>query len=60
SSKEMWVDTSSRSVRDYYAKWNRSVQEQTTQIFRKYKIDSVSIGTNQDYVKGLISLFKTR
>ncbi len=60
SNGEMWVDTSRRSVRDYYAKWNRSVQEHTTQIFRKYKIDSVSIGTNQDYVKGLVTLFKTR
>ncbi len=60
SSREQWVDTSDKSVRAHFAKWNKSVLEQTAQLFRRYKIDSVSIGTNQDYVKGLITLFKTR
>lgn len=58
--REAWVDTSRRSVRDHYGRWSRSVLEQAEQLFRKYKVDSVSIGTDRDYVKGLISFFKSR
>ncbi len=60
SLKEEWVNTSSRKVREHYESWNRSVTENTDRLLRRYKIDSVPIGTNQDYVKGLLSLFKTR
>ncbi len=60
SSTEEWVNTSDKKVRDYYAGWNKTVTVNTNTLFRRYKIDSVSIGTDQDYVKGLISLFKTR
>ena len=58
--RESWVDTSSRSVREYYDRWSVGVLRQATQLFRKYRVDSVSIGTDQDYVKGLISFFKSR
>ncbi|HRT34498.1 MAG TPA: DUF58 domain-containing protein, partial [Bacteroidales bacterium] len=58
--KEEWVDTSSKSVRQYFAEWNEKVMEVTQQCLRKYKVDSVSIATNEDYVKGLISLFNRR
>jgi len=60
SGKGQWVDTSSGSVRRYFAEWNRDVQSSTQEILRRYRVDSVSIGTDQDYVKGLISLFKRR
>lgn len=55
-----WVDTSSRQVRDSYNKWSVGVYNAAKTIFNKYKVDSVSISTDQDYVKGLISLFKGR
>lgn len=55
-----WADTSSRKVREYYSYWYKSASDSTTQLLRKYRIDSVSIATDQDYVKGLISLFKSR
>ncbi len=58
--EQMWVDTSSRGVRTHYEKWGREVFRQTKVLFNKYKVDSVSISTNDDYVKGLIALFKTR
>ncbi len=58
--KENWVDTSSRAVRAYYDKWSINAFLQAKQLFNKFKVDSVSIATDQDYVKGLISLFKSR
>ncbi len=60
SGEEEWVDTSSKVVRDHFNDWNSKVQLSTQQCLRKYKIDSVSISTNEDYVKGLIALFKNR
>lgn len=60
SGREELVDTSSKSVRQYFAEWNERAMEVTKQCLRKYKVDSVSIATNEDYVKGLISLFNRR
>ncbi len=58
--KEHWVNTSSRKIREHYFNWSKTVRKNKTQLFRKYKVDSVEIATNQDYVKSLVSLFKTR
>ncbi len=60
SGREEWVDTSSKSIRQYFAEWNERAIEATKQCLRKYKVDSVNIATNEDYVKGLISLFNRR
>ncbi|MCD8103244.1 MAG: DUF58 domain-containing protein [Alistipes sp.] len=58
--KKVWVDTSSRKVRERYAgKW----EEQSGIIDRtlkRCKVDNVTIATGEDYVKSLIKLFKTR
>ncbi len=56
--EQMWVDTSSKAVRSHYAAWGRDVLKNSTVLFNRFKVDSVSISTDQDYVKGLISLFK--
>ena len=58
SGKEMWVDTSSRQARNHYNQWSVGVFEKAKQLFNKFKVDCVSISTDQDYVKGLIALFK--
>lgn len=60
SGKENWVDTSNRMVREHFNDWNTKVLLSTQQCLRKYKIDSVSISTNEDFVKGLIALFNKR
>lgn len=60
TSEELWVDSSSKKVRESYAQWSRLVSENTSLVLRKYKIDSVFIATDMDYVKSLISLFKKR
>ena len=56
----VWVDTSDRQVRTAYEQWNQEAFARTATLFRKYKVDSVSIATDQDYVKGLVTLFKNR
>ncbi len=60
SGKEKWVDTSSKGVREHFDDWNKKVMFYTQQCLRRYQIDSVSISTNEDFVKGLIALFNKR
>ena len=60
SGKFLWVDTSSKELRRGYAKWGEDAFLKSKQLLRKYAVDNVSISTDQDYVKGLISFFKSR
>ena len=55
-----WVNTSSRAMRRSYGKWNEDARNAAVRTLHKYRIDSVSISTDQDYVKELISFFKNR
>ena len=55
-----WVDTSSKAVRDAYKKWWVENDLSTKSTFRKCGVDNVSVNTDDDYVKALISLFKKR
>ena len=60
SGKELWVDTSNKNVRVKYAQnWLKN-QEEVKRIFTKCGVDNVSIRTDEDYVKGLMKLFKQR
>lgn len=54
------IDTSDRSVRNSYSEWARQAYQETLILLRKYRVDTVSICTDQDYVKQLVSLFKSR
>ncbi len=58
--KDLWVDTSNSSVRQQYAKSWHKRQEELNRIFTKCGVDNVSIRTDEDYVKGLMQLFKKR
>lgn len=58
--KDAWVDTSSRRMRRRYEEWFMAVSEASVSMFRKYKVDSVSIATDEDYVKGLMAFFHNR
>jgi uncharacterized protein (DUF58 family) len=58
--EQAWVDTSSRKVRESYEKWNAEANAVTKQVLNKYRIDTVSISTGEDYVKGLITFFNRR
>ncbi|MDG5800421.1 DUF58 domain-containing protein [Marinilabiliaceae bacterium ANBcel2] len=55
-----WINTSNREVRRNYSKWWAQNEEKINNSFTKCGIDSVSIRTDEDYVKALISLFKKR
>lgn len=58
--RESWVDTSSRQVREHYSRWSRDVSDRSQSLFNRYHVDNVSISTDSDYVKSLISFFKKR
>ena len=58
--EQLWVDTSSKAVREHYNNWSTGVLREAKSLFNKFKVDSVNISTSDDYVKGLISLFKSR
>lgn len=57
---EKWVDTSSRKVRQVYQDWWKKQQESMQVSFNRSKVDSVSVRTDEDYVKALMALFKKR
>ncbi|MBD8389480.1 DUF58 domain-containing protein [Dysgonomonas sp. BGC7] len=57
---ERWVDTSSRKVREIYKDWWQKQQGKMQTSFNKSKVDSVSVRTDEDYVKALLALFKKR
>lgn len=60
SGREMWVDTSSSSVRREYAEYWRKHDQAVTAAFVSSGVDVASISTGEDYIKPLISLFKHR
>ena len=55
-----WVDTSSRKMRLAYEEWFRNVEDTSSRLFMKYNVDKVSIAMDEDYVRGLMALFKNR
>ena len=57
---EQWIDTSSKAVRNAHHKWWKEKQEELTTTFTKTNVDSISIRTDGDYVKSLLSLFAKR
>lgn len=57
---EMWIDTSSSSVRREYSEHWRKHDQAVTAAFVSSGVDVASIGTGEDYIKPLISLFKHR
>ena len=58
--KAAWVNTSDRKMRLAYEEWFRNVEQTSTRLFMKYNVDKVSIALDEDYVKGLMTLFKNR
>ena len=57
---EQYVDTSSKKLRQAYNKYWMTRQAQLQDTFNKSNVDSVSIATNEDFVKSLLLLFKKR
>ena len=57
---EQWIDTSSRALRRAHNDWWIQRQGVLNETFIKSNVDSVSIRTDQDYVKSLLNLFAKR
>ena len=55
-----WINTSAATVRRNYETWSREAFDNTLATLRRYRIDTVSIGTGEDYVKKMIAFFKNR
>ena len=56
----MFVDTSSKKVRDNFAKNKTQATEKLRKLFPASGVDLIDITTGTDYVKPLINFFKTR
>ena len=57
---EQWIDTSSAKLRNAHHAWWKVRQASLAEIFTKCNVDSVSVRTDQDYVKSLLNLFAKR
>jgi uncharacterized protein (DUF58 family) len=57
---EQYVDTSSKKLREAYLRYWLSRQNSLKEAFAKSNVDSVSIATDEDFVKSLLGLFKQR
>ena len=55
-----WVNTSDKKMRLAYEAWFRNMEQASSKMFMKYNVDKVSIAVDDDYVKGLMTLFKNR
>ncbi len=60
SGRKMWVDTSSKAVRDHYAQSWEKRNADIDHMLKHNRIDTAMISTGGDYVAELIKLFKQR
>ena len=60
TARKVWVDTSSRAVREHYAEKWAEREEKTRELLLHNRIDIADISTDSDYVAELIKLFKQR
>ncbi len=57
---EQWIDTSSRKLRNaHHSCWVQQKQK-LNEIFTHSNVDSVSVRTDEDYIKALLNLFAKR
>ncbi len=57
---EEWIDTSSKSLRKAHHEWWMEQQKKLNNTFNLCNVDSVSVRTDQDYVRALLNLFAKR
>ena len=60
SGEKVWVDSSSASVREYFAQQWESRNLQMENLLKHNRIDTAEVATDADYVAELIKLFKQR
>lgn len=57
---EMYIDTSDRKLRAAHIKYWHDREKELDSLFKRCNVDSISLATDEDFVKGLIHLFKMR
>ena len=57
---EQYIDTSSKKMREAYQRYWMKRQNNLKETFTKSNVDSISIATDEDYVKALMGLFRQR
>ncbi len=57
---EQWIDTSSKKVQTTYRKWWYTQQTYMNAAFKQSGVDSISVSTDDDYVRSLLMLFQKR
>lgn len=60
SGEEMYIDTSSDRVQKAQRNWWQTHSATVGDILKKSRVDAVSVRTDHDYVKALLSLFAQR
>lgn len=60
TNEEILVDTSSRAVRRAHHEWWVSYQAWLRDVLTHSNVDSISVRTDEDYVKALMGFFKKR
>ena len=58
--RKVWIDTSSRRVRDHYAERWQQRDKLITDTLKHNRVDTATVHTDGDYVAELIKLFKQR
>ena len=58
--RRMWIDTSSRRVREDYSAAHAARTEAIGAMLKHYKVDTAVVHTGEDYVRELVKLFKKR
>ena len=60
SGQEMYIDTSSKKLRQAHTRYWLEREENLRQTFAKSNVDWASVATDEDYVKAMIALFSQR
>ena len=58
--EEVYIDTSSAKVQNAQKEWWSGQKAKLESTLRKSRVDSVSVRTDEDYVKALMQLFAKR
>lgn len=60
SGQEMYIDTSSKKLRQAHTRYWLEREENLRQTFSKSNVDWASVATDEDYVKAMMALFSQR
>lgn len=57
---EQWVDTSSQKIRNQYNRWWYERQQVMSDTFKRCRVNSCTVATDEDFVTALMGLFRKR